>query len=171
MVVHLGTFSKTLAPGHAHRLAGRPEASSCAPLTIAKQAADLHSGTLAQRAAAALLARFDYDGAPRRGSARVYGERCDAMLDALERHLPAGTRWTQPDGGLFIWAELALGPERRGALRRRALARRWPSSRAAPFFADAPRHEMLRLNFSNRPPELIEEGIARLGRVVARRLD
>jgi 2-aminoadipate transaminase len=39
------------------------------------------------------------------------------------------------------------------------------------FFPDAPRRQFMRLNYSNRPPELIEEGIARLGRVIARRLD
>ena len=38
------------------------------------------------------------------------------------------------------------------------------------FFAESPRPEMMRLNYSNRPPELIEEGLARLGRVVRRRL-
>ncbi len=40
----------------------------------------------------------------------------------------------------------------------------------SPFFADEPRHDTLRLNFSNRPPELIEEGMARLGRVTAQGL-
>ena len=38
------------------------------------------------------------------------------------------------------------------------------------FYAAAPQHQMLRLNYSNRPPELIEEGITRLGRALQRRL-
>ena len=168
VVVHLGTFSKTLAPGmRLGWLVGPRELVRS--ITIAKQAADLHTATLAQRAASALLARFDYDahlGTLR----RVYGERCDAMLGALERHLPAGTRWTRPEGGLFVWAELPSGL-RADDLFAEALREKVAFVPGSAFYADAPRYETLRLNYSNRPSELIEEGIARLGRVVARRLD
>ncbi len=167
VVVHLGTFSKTLAPGlRLGWLVGSRELVRAA--TIAKQAADLHTATLAQRAAAALLARFDYDahlGVIR----KVYGERCQAMLGALERHLPSGTRWTRPDGGLFIWAELPSGIDA-DAVFAEALREKVAFVPGSAFFAASPRREMLRLNYSNRPADLIEEGIARLGRVVRRRL-
>src|SRR6202008_4966120 len=122
-----------------------------------------------QRAAARLLARFDYDG--HLGTLRrVYGERCVAMLGALERHFPPGARWTRPDGGLFVWAEL---PESISAdeIFADALREKVAFVPGSSFFADAPRSQFMRLNYSNRPPELIEEGIARLGRVIARRLD
>ena len=36
----------------------------------------------------------------------LLGARCDAMLDALERHFPAGASWSRPDGGYFLWLEL-----------------------------------------------------------------
>ncbi|MFT3769142.1 MAG: PLP-dependent aminotransferase family protein [Minicystis sp.] len=168
VVVHLGTFSKTLAPGmRLGWLVGPRELVRAA--TIAKQAADLHTGTLAQRAASRLLARFDYDGhlATLR---RTYGERCVAMLTALEKHLPPGTRWTRPDGGLFVWAEL---PDSMSAdeIFADALREKVAFVPGSSFFADAPKRQFLRLNYSNRPADLIEEGIARLGRVVARRMD
>lgn len=167
VVIHLGTFSKTLAPGM--RL-GWIVASRelIRPFTIAKQAADLHTGTLAQRAASCLLETFDYD-AHLGNLRRVYGERCDAMLSALDRHLPAGTRWTRPEGGLFIWAELPSGL-RADELFHDALREKVAFVPGNAFFPDTPKFETLRLNYSNRPPALIEEGMARLGRVVARRL-
>ncbi|MFO0589430.1 MAG: PLP-dependent aminotransferase family protein [Polyangiaceae bacterium] len=167
VVIHLGTFSKTLAPGM--RL-GWIVASRelIRPFTIAKQAADLHTGTLAQRAASCLLETFDYDG-HLANLRRVYGERCDAMLSALQKHLPAAARWTKPEGGLFIWAELPTGL-RADELFHDALREKVAFVPGNAFYPDTPKLETLRLNYSNRPPALIEEGMARLGRVVARRL-
>jgi 2-aminoadipate transaminase len=167
VVVHLGTFSKTLAPGmRLGWLVGPRELVRAA--TIAKQAADLHTATLAQRAAAVLLSRFDYD-AHLMQLRRVYGERCEAMLGALKRHLPQGTRWTRPDGGLFIWAELPFGVSA-DEIFADALREKVAFVPGSAFFADSVRCEFLRLNYSNRPPELIEEGIHRLGRVVRQHL-
>ncbi len=168
IVVQLGTFSKTLAPGmRIGWLVGPKEVVRS--ITIAKQAADLHTATLAQRAAAELLTKFDYD-AHLAELQVTYGERCVAMLRAIERHMPAGTRWTKPDGGLFIWAELPNGL-RADDLFADALKEKVAFVPGSAFFPDAPRFETMRLNYSNRPADLIEEGIARLGRVVARRLD
>ena len=167
VVVHLGTFSKTLAPGlRLGWLVGPRELVRA--VTIAKQAADLHTATLAQRATAALLARFDYDAHLVR-LRQVYAERCQAMLGALSRYLPPGTRWTRPDGGLFVWAELPAGLDA-DEIFVRALREKVAFVPGSAFYATAPRAEMMRLNFSNRPPELIEEGMARLGRVVRQRL-
>jgi 2-aminoadipate transaminase len=166
--VRLGSFSKTLAPGL--RLAGATGPREVIrAMTVAKQAADLHSGTLSQRAAAALLERFDYDGhlATLRS---VYGVRLAAMLAALGRHLPPGSRWTRPEGGLFIWTELPGGLDAE-ALFPLALAEKVAFVPGHGFYAGAPRIDTLRLNFSNRPPELIEEGMARLGRVVRAALE
>ncbi len=168
VVIHLGTFSKTLAPGvRLGWLVGPRELVRAA--TIAKQAADLHSATLAQRAIATLLTTFDYD-AHLATLRRVYGERCVAMLDALDHHLPSGTRWTRPDGGLFIWAELPEGISA-DEIFADALREKVAFVPGSAFFAASPRREFMRLNYSNRPPALIEEGIARLGRVVRQRLD
>ncbi|APR86996.1 Transcriptional regulator, GntR family protein [Minicystis rosea] len=167
VVMHLGTFSKTLAPGmRLGWMVGPRELVRAA--TIAKQAADLHTGTLAQRAAARLLKTFDYDG--HLAALRpIYGERCVAMLRALEKHLPPGTRWTKPDGGLFVWAELPEGMSA-DEIFADALREKVAFVPGSAFFADAPKRQFLRLNYSNRPADLIEEGMARLGRVVARRM-
>ena len=90
------------------------------------------------------------------------------MLGALERHMPAGTRWTRPDGGMFVWAELPPGLSA-DVLFPLALEKRVAFVPGTSFFAAEARHEFMRLNFSNRPPELLEEGMRRLDAVIASR--
>ena len=92
-VIRLGTFSKTLAPGLRIGWVHAP-VEITRRLAIAKQSADLHTPTLTQRAAAHLLETFDYDGHLGR-IRRSYGERCDAMLSAMEQRMPRGARWTR----------------------------------------------------------------------------
>jgi len=168
VVLHLGTFSKTLAPGlRLGWLVGPRELVRAA--TIAKQASDLHTATFAQRAVANLLGRFDYD-AHMTTIRRVYGERCDAMLGALARHFPQGTKWTRPDGGLFVWTQLPRGLSAEDIFAA-AIAEKVAFVPGSVFFASEPQHDFMRLNYSNRPADLIEDGIARLGRVVRERLD
>jgi 2-aminoadipate transaminase len=135
-------------------------------LTIGKQAADLHSGQLSQIATARLLQTFDYDAHLAKLCA-VYGERCDAMLAAVERCFPQGTTWTQPEGGLFVWAQLP-GEVDAQELLRAAMLEKVAFVPGAPFYPRDPLRSTLRLNFSNRPSELIAQGIARLGNCVER---
>jgi 2-aminoadipate transaminase len=163
-VIYLSTFSKTLSPGI--RLGWVLASEEAIPaLTIAKQAADLHTSTLLQRAVARMLATFDYEG--HLGKIRAaYGKRCQSMLDALAREMPGDVSWTRPDGGLFLWCRLPTGI-RGDVLLRAALQQKVAFVPGAAFYADRPRHEFIRLNFSNRPPELIAEGIARVARALA----
>jgi len=164
VVVSLGSFSKVLAPGLRIGWMVAPREVLRAA-TVVKQAADLHTATVAQRATARLLSRFDFQGHLERLRV-VYGERCEAMLGALERHMPEGTRWTRPDGGMFVWAELPRGMSA-DTLFPLALEKRVAFVPGTSFFAGEARHEFMRLNFSNRPPELLEEGMRRLGAVIA----
>jgi 2-aminoadipate transaminase len=166
-VIHLGSFSKTLAPGLrlGYAVADEPLVRA---LTIAKQAADLHTATLAQRAVARLFETFDYDAHLRR-LRRLYGERLEAMLASLERSMPQGSAWTRPEGGLFVWLRLPSGLDAQ-VLLADAMRERVAFVPGAPFYPAEPCRETLRLNFSNQPPALIAEGMARLGACVAARL-
>lgn len=166
-VIHLGSFSKTLAPGLRLGYAISDDRMIRA-LVIAKQAADLHSGQLVQTATARMLATFDYEA--HLGKLRaLYGERLSAMLSACARSLPRGTTWTEPDGGLFVWATLPAGFDAQELLRQ-AMLDRVAFVPGAPFYPRDPDRATLRLNFSNRPPELISEGMARLGNCLQRML-
>ena len=91
------------------------------------------------------------------------------MQASLARHLPAGTEWTNPDGGLFLWAMLPGGLSA-DELFADSLREKVAFVPGSAFFASEPKRSYLRLNFSNRPPALIDEGLARLGRVVRQRL-
>ena len=166
-VIHISTFSKTLSPGmRIGWMLASKEINHA--LVIAKQPADLHTSTIEQRAAERALAMFDFE-AHLVDLCRVYGERCRAMLDALERYFPSETRWTRPDGGLFLWVEL---PERvRGEdLLEDALREHVAFVPGASFYVGENRHNHIRLNFSNRPPEIIDEGIKRIATALKRRL-
>jgi 2-aminoadipate transaminase len=164
VVINLGSFSKTLAPGLRIGWAVGPR-ELIRHLTVIKQASDLHTATLAQRATARLLTRLDFNAHLEQLRA-VYGERCQTMLSSLEKHMPVGTRWTHPEGGMFIWVELPRGLSA-DTLFPLALDKRVAFVPGSPFFASEPRSEFMRLNYSNRPPELIEEGMRRLGAVIA----
>lgn len=160
-VVRLGTFSKILAPGLRVAWASGPS-DIIRAMTVARQSIDLHSSTLAQRAVAKLLETFDLQA--HIGKVRdAYRANRDAMLNALPLHMPSGTTWTRPQGGMFLWVELPRGVFAED-LFPVALEQKVAFVPGSPFFAERPQRETLRLNFSNRPPHLIAEGMARLGR-------
>jgi 2-aminoadipate transaminase len=163
-VFYLGTFSKTLAPGlRIGWLWG--DAAIIRKATICKQAADLHTATLAQRATVALLDRFDYQAHVAK-IREVYRERCGTMLTALAEHLPHGCRWIAPTGGMFVWLQLPneLDAEQLFPL---AIARKVAFVPGVAFFVENHRRDFVRLNFSNQPPLSIVEGMRRFGEVVA----
>lgn len=166
-VIHLGSFSKTLAPGLRIGFAVADERTVRA-MVVAKQAADLHTGVLSQKAVARLLETFDYDGHLRELRA-LYGERCAAMLASIERSFPAGTRFTRPEGGLFVWAEIPGGLDAAKILED-AMREKVAFVPGAPFYPHDPRRDTMRLNFSNCAPERIAKGMAIVGACVARRL-
>nr|WP_243407125.1 PLP-dependent aminotransferase family protein [Frankia canadensis] len=175
--VLLGSLSKTMAPGM--RLgwlrAPDPLRRAC---VIAKQATDLHSSTIDQAAAA----RYLRDGAPAdpnppavgpaagpdghvRRMCAAYRERRDTMLAALPAALPAGSRWTTPRGGMFVWVWLPAGYDAT-ALLPVALEHEVAYVPGAAFFAGRPDPSTLRLSFTTHPPERIAEGVARLSRAL-----
>ena len=162
-VVHLGSFSKIAAPGL--RVGWLRASSRLLPaLTVAKQAADLHTSTIDQAAAAAWLGAADVEG-HLQTLRRAYRQRLDAMLTALPGVLPAGSTWTQPDGGMFVWVRLPGGVDT-DELLPRALAADVAFVPGASFFAGTPDRSTLRLSFTTHTPERITDGLARLGGVL-----
>jgi 2-aminoadipate transaminase len=158
-VLSLSTLSKIAAPGLRIGWVRTPEPLR-RPLTIAKQAADLHSSTVDQAAAARWLASVDLD--ERVGTLRrAYGPRRDALLAGLADALPPGSTHNRPDGGMFVWARLPDGWDA-AALLDRALAHDVAFVPGFPFFAGPPDTATLRLSFTTHSPEEIGEGLRRL---------
>jgi 2-aminoadipate transaminase len=139
-----------------------------ARLVIAKQAADLHTDGLVQRAVLHYFTHNDVDGHVERLCA-VYRERRDAMLAALERYFPSEARWTRPAGGLFLWVTLPEGVDARSLLAA-ALEERVAFVPGNAFHVDGGGRNALRLNFSHATPERLEEGVRRLAGVVEEHL-
>ena len=158
-VLSLSTLSKIAAPGLRIGWVRAPEPLR-KPLAIAKQAADLHSSTVDQAAAARWLEAIDLDARVAE-LRRAYGPRRDALLAGLRDALPPGSTHNRPDGGMFVWARLPDGWDA-AELLHRALARDVAFVPGFPFFAGAPDAATLRLSFTAHGPEEIAEGLGRL---------
>ncbi len=165
-VLYLSTLSKTLAPGLRVAWVVAPEAV-ISKLVQIKQGADLHTSTLCQHVAYEVARGGFLDQHVRRIRA-VYGERRDAMLRALDRHAPPGMRWTRPGGGLFLWATLPEGFDTLELLDE-AIAEKVAFVPGAAFYPCGGGERTMRLNFSYAPPDVIDEGIKRLARVIRRK--
>jgi 2-aminoadipate transaminase len=155
--VLLGSFSKVMAPGLRLGWLRAPQVlrRACA---VAKQAADLHTPTVNQLAAAHYLDVLDAHVERVR---EVYGERRDAMLAGLPDALPAGSTWTRPEGGMFLWVRLPSSYDTT-ALLPRVVRHDVAYVPGAPFYASAPDPRTLRLCFVTQTPEEIDEGLRRL---------
>jgi 2-aminoadipate transaminase len=166
-VIYLSTFSKTLSPGL--RLAwvvAPPEVIR--KLVQAKQGADLHTATFNQMIAFE-VAREGFLDRHVRLIREVYRERRNVMLQAMEETFPQAVQWTRPQGGLFLWATLPEGMKSADVLQD-AIAEKVAFVPGSPFFSKGGGENTMRLNFSNATPAKIREGMARLGRVLQRRM-
>ena len=97
-----------------------------------------------------------------------YKAQRDAMRAALDKHLPAGCRFNVPAGGMFFWVELPEGLDAM-ALLPQAVDAGMAYVPGAPFYCQRAAPNTLRLSFVTVAPPLIEQGVAALGRVLARR--
>jgi 2-aminoadipate transaminase len=167
-VVYLGTFSKILSPGI--RLGWL-----CAPppvmekVVLGKQAADLCTSTLTQYFVAEYFAEGRW-GDYVADLTRIYRSRRDAMLEALERFFPPQATWTEPEGGLFVWATLPDYIDTTDLLAK-ALRENVAFVPGAAAYVDGRGGSEMRLNFSGSDEERIREGVRRIGRVISEQVE
>jgi 2-aminoadipate transaminase len=157
-VLYTSTFSKTVAPAlRTGWAAGDREVIRM--MAKAKQAADLHSSTLDQQTLDQLLQHFPLDDHIRAVSAE-YGARMRSMQALLLAHRRDGMNWVEPQGGMFLWMELpeALDTE---ALLRSAVMKGVAFVPGVSFFAEAPKRNTARMNFTFTTGERMKLGIER----------
>ncbi|MEU2790199.1 PLP-dependent aminotransferase family protein [Streptomyces sp. NPDC007100] len=159
----LGSFSKIVAPGL--RLGWlRAPAGLRRACVIAKQAADLHTSTVDQAAAARYLAGPGLEAHLERVRG-AYRARRDALVDGLGAALPEGSRWNRPEGGMFVWATMPAGHDAT-ALLAEVVRHDVAYVPGAPFYAGPADPGTMRLSFVTHPPEEIREGLRRLAKTL-----
>lgn len=159
-VLYMSTFSKTLAPGF--RLGWLvADKNVVNKLTVLKQSADLHTDNLAQFAVAQFFADNDVDAHVKEISA-LYGKRKDLMLEGIKKYFPEGVKYTDPEGGMFLWVEVP-GVNDTVELFKECLEHDVAFVPGDPFFAGEVQPGAFRLNYSNMKEDQIEVGLKRLG--------
>ncbi len=165
-VCYLGSFSKILAPALRTGWIVVPE-QLISPLSVIKEASDIDTTTLAQRAVTAyLIAGHMTEHLTLLRN--EYRRRRDTMLDALQKHFPEGIRWSHPSNGMFIWVTLPEKVDTNDLLKIAIEQERVAFLPGSAFSVNKNRSatHCMRLNFSNCDPERIEEGITRLARTL-----
>lgn len=167
-VVYLGTLSKSVAPGFRVGWAvAEPEMIRMLALT--KQSSDLSSSMFAQAVALELLEeRLEERHVP--SIVGLYRERRDAMDEVLRRELGEWFRFERPAGGMFFWLEARDPGFSTDALYPYALAERVAFVPSSIYDPDASLTGAMRLNFTRNAPDVMGEGVRRLGRAIRRYL-
>lgn len=167
-VVYLGSFSKTIASGIRVGWAVAPHGVR-EKLVLASESAILCPSNLAQYTVSEYLATQ-----PWRQQIKVfqevYRERRDALLDAMQTYLPAGTTWTVPAGGFYSWLTLPQGLDAKAMLPR-AIAALVAYVPGTGFFVDGQGQHNMRLSYCYPDPDRIREGVRRLGTVMDAELE
>ncbi len=163
LVLTLGTYSKTFAPGM--RLgwiaASRTLIEKC---DLLKQNMDLSTSPFTQRIASKWIESFDFDNHVSEVK-NLYKTRRDAMLKAMEEFFPTEVSFTHPDGGLFTWVTLPKHMESR-VLLAECIEKKVAFVPGEAFFVSEGNKNFFRLNYSCNDEETIREGIKRIAEVI-----
>jgi len=167
-VIYVGTFSKILSPGIRLGWAVAPP-PVMEKVVLGKQAADLCTSTLTQFFVREYFASGRWSDYVE-SVGRIYRSRRDAMIEALSRHFPPQATWTEPDGGLFIWATLPDYIDT-GDLLAKALRRDVAFVPGQAAYVDGRGRSSMRLNFTAGDEDEIREGIRRIGKAIGEQVE
>jgi 2-aminoadipate transaminase len=163
VVLQAGTFSKIFSPGFRMGWAAGP-AQVVRRLTIAKQNSDQCAGALGQR----MFEEYGRAGHLDRqieGARALYARRAELTVAALAAHMPAGSTWTTPQGGFYVWLTLPGGVDTVAlSVAARALKVAYVPGR--PFYIGDGGTSQIRLSYSRASDDEIDEGIRRIARVL-----
>ena len=161
-VIYAGTFSKTVAPGLrvGYMCA---EKSIIAKATCALQVSTVHTSILSQMIVHRFVTEYDFNE-HLEGLRKIYGHKCDLMLTNLKLKMPQSIKFTEPDGGLFIWGTLPDGDM--DYFVKKAIDRRVAIVTGKAFLVDERKPTLsFRLNYSTPTDAQIESGVDTLADV------
>jgi 2-aminoadipate transaminase len=162
-VITLCTFSKIFAPGfRVGWVIGQPFILE--KIVLAKQTADLCTSSFVQK----ILARYLEKGLLEKnlpGTIALYRERRDHMLACFSKYMPENVKWTEPQGGLFLFVTLPAKLDA-GRILKKAIDHNVAFVDGATFFCNDSGHNTMRINFSFSRKEEIETGVERLAAVI-----
>lgn len=171
-VIYLGSFSKTFAPGLRVGWALAPHGVRD-KLVLASEATQLCPSSFTQLTVSAYLRTQPWEEQVK-VYREAYRERRDALLEALDDLMPAGSTWTHPHGGFYVWLTLPAGLDAARmlplAISERVAYVPGSAFYAGPTLPDEARRS-LRLSYCYPEPDRIREGVRRLATVVERELE
>lgn len=163
-IIYSGTGSKIMAPGMRIAWLAMHDREVREKLILAKQGADLQSGTLAQYVFTQFVSKQEAFKRHLATIVQVYGERRDIMHGALREFMPENVTFNHPEGGMFMWAQ-ARGVDTTELLRV-STEQKVAFVPGISFYPQRDVRDGMRLNFSHSTPEKIRVGIERLGRAI-----
>ena len=167
-VIYLGSFSKTICPGFRVGWALVPQ-SLKEKLVIASESSQLCPSNFAQLAISSYLA--DQPWRDQISSfCKLYKERRDAMLTAMDKYFPKEATWTRPEGGFYVWATLPAEIDTK-ALMPKAIVAKVAYVPGTAFYADGFGSWSMRLSYCYPTPERITDGIKSLGGVIKKEME
>ncbi|MCI9629156.1 MAG: PLP-dependent aminotransferase family protein [Eggerthellaceae bacterium] len=168
-VVYLGTISKTMAPGLRVGWIVAPR-HVLAKINLVKQGTDLCCSSFDQAVVEHYFTDTNWQKVLQ-AFIQVYGERRDAMLEALEEFFPKEATWTHPEGGFFVWVTLPEYVDT-GSMLAEALEAGVTYVPGDSFYPDGKLGKnSMRINFSYESPENLREAIRRLAEVIEEKLE
>ena len=161
-VIYLGSFSKILSPGMrvAWTCASKEVATAFESL---KETNDLQSPELTQMLTYYYLKMFDLEKHIEEIQV-VYKERCELMVEMIQKYFPAEIKYTDPEGGMFLWLELPEGLDS-DAILDDALTAGIAYIPGESFFSFDGVKNTIRMNFTMVKDNQIRDGIRILGDV------
>lgn len=162
--VLLGSFSKIVTPGMRLGFIITKNKELLQHIETAKQATDLHTNVFSQYVIADYLLNNDIEQHIQKIK-DLYKAQSDAMLQAMATYFPAHVSYTKPEGGMFIWATMNDGCSAMDVFNK-AMDQKVAFVPGNPFYVNPGNVNTMRLNYTNSTPEIIEEGIKRLGNIL-----
>ena len=162
--VLLGSFSKIVTPGFRIGYMITKNKELLSHVNTAKQATDLHTNIFSQIVIHEYLTNNDLITHISKIT-DLYHTQASAMLEAIEKYFPKTVKYTKPDGGMFIWVTLEEGLSALD-LFHKAMEEKVAFVPGDPFYTNKSNVNTLRLNYTNSSPEIIEDGIKRLGKIL-----